>query len=113
MRRAVRAAVALGAAAALGFQGKMCIHPDQILPIVRGMQPSAEEIGDATAILLAAQAADWGPVGHRGKLHDRASFRYFWQVIERARRTDQRARYVRPSMPTKSTSAWPDAGSSG
>lgn len=70
-----------------GYLRQYSIHPDQILPIVRGMQPSAQEIEDATAILLAAQAAAWGPVGHKGKLHDRASFRYFWQLLDRAWRT--------------------------
>jgi citrate lyase subunit beta/citryl-CoA lyase len=42
-------------------------------------------------IILAAQAADWAPIRHRhqgqDQLHDRASFRYFWQVIQRAHRT--------------------------
>jgi len=70
-----------------GYLRQYSIHPDQILPIVRGMRPDAGEIEDATLILLAAQAADWGPVGHRGKLHDRASFRYYWQLLERAQRT--------------------------
>jgi citrate lyase subunit beta/citryl-CoA lyase len=60
------------------------IHPDQIAAIVRGLTPSAQEIDDACAILLAAAAKGWGPVGYQGKLHDRASYRYFWQLIKRA-----------------------------
>ena len=60
------------------------IHPDQIAAIVRGLTPSAQEIEDACAILLSAAAKGWGPVGHQGKLHDRASYRYFWQLIKRA-----------------------------
>ena len=59
------------------------IHPDQIAAIVRGLTPSAQEIDDATAILLAAARKDWGPVGYQGKLHDRASYRYFWQLLKR------------------------------
>lgn len=70
-----------------GYLRQHSIHPDQILPIVRGMRPDADEIEDAATILLAAQAAHWGPVGHKGRLHDRASFRYFWQLLERAQRT--------------------------
>jgi len=70
-----------------GYLRQYSIHPDQILPIVRGMRPDADEIEDAALILLAAQTADWGPVGHKGKLHDRASFRYYWQLLERAQRT--------------------------
>lgn len=70
-----------------GYLRQYSIHPDQIMPIVRGMRPDAAEIEDAATILLAAQAADWGPVGHRGKLHDRASFRYYWQLLDRGRRS--------------------------
>lgn len=29
-------------------------------------------------------AADWAPMPYQGQWHDRASFRYFWQVLERA-----------------------------
>ena len=70
-----------------GYLAKYSIHPDQIAPIVRGMQPGQHEIDDACAILLAAQAKNWGPVGHNGKLHDRASYRYFWQLLDRAHQT--------------------------
>ena len=75
------------ARAEFGYLAKYSIHPDQIAPIVKGMQPDATEIEDATAILISAQAKDWGPVGHNGKLHDRASYRYYWQLLDRAQRT--------------------------
>ena len=75
------------ARAEFGYLAKYSIHPDQIAPIVKGMQPDQTEIEDATAILLSAQAKDWGPVGHKGKLHDRASYRYYWQLLDRAQRT--------------------------
>ena len=39
---------------------------------------------DASRILLAAQAADWGPIADQGLLHDRASYRYFWDLLKRA-----------------------------
>ena len=35
------------------------------------------------------QAAQWAPIRHQDTLHDRASYRFFWQVIQRARRTGQ------------------------
>jgi len=70
-----------------GFLRMYSIHPDQIAPIVRGMQPRESEIADAGAILLAAQKKDWGPVGYQGKLHDRASYRYYWQLLKRAQAT--------------------------
>ena len=55
--------------------------------------PSAAEVDQAVDVLLAAQAAQWAPISHppgtAGTLHDRASYRYFWQVLLRARRTGQ------------------------
>jgi citrate lyase subunit beta/citryl-CoA lyase len=63
------------------------IHPNQIRPILEAFAPSNAEIEDATKIIAAAQGADWAPISFDGKLHDRASYRYFWQVLERAHRT--------------------------
>ena len=65
------------------------IHPAQIRPIVEAFAPTAAEIDDAIEILLAAQAAHWAPIARHGVLHDRASYRYFWHVLERAERTGQ------------------------
>lgn len=63
------------------------IHPDQIPAILSAMRPDGAEIEEAAEVLLAARRADWGPIGHDGQLHDRASYRFCWQVLERARRT--------------------------
>jgi citrate lyase subunit beta/citryl-CoA lyase len=57
------------------------IHPSQIQPIVDAFAPSVAEVDAAIEILLAAQAADWAPIRHHDTLHDRASYRYFWQVL--------------------------------
>jgi citrate lyase subunit beta / citryl-CoA lyase len=65
------------------------IHPSQIPVIVDAFAPVAAEVDAALEILLAAQAADWGPTSHRGVLQDRASYRYHWHVLERAWRTGQ------------------------
>lgn len=70
-----------------GFMRMWSIHPNQITEIVSQMQPDFSETEDAAAILIAAQAADWGPIQHRGKLHDRASYRYYWELLLRARAT--------------------------
>ena len=78
------------ARAEFGFLRQQSIHPDQIAPILLGMRPDQSEIDDAAEVLLAAQTREWGPIGHRGKLHDRASYRYFWQVLERAHHTGAR-----------------------
>jgi hypothetical protein len=47
----------------------------------------AAEVAQAVAILQAAEAADWAPISHAGQLHDRASYRFFWQLLERAQQT--------------------------
>lgn len=70
-----------------GFMRMWSIHPNQIRPIVDAFAPSEAEVDDAAQIIAAAQDAGWAPISHRKTLHDRASYRYFWQVLERARRT--------------------------
>jgi len=67
-----------------GFSRMWSIYPAQIEPIVRAMRPDHSEVEDAAAILLAAQAKDWGPIQHKGELHDRASYRYYWIILQRA-----------------------------
>ncbi|WP_284614906.1 HpcH/HpaI aldolase/citrate lyase family protein [Aquabacterium humicola] len=90
---------ALGAAASraareFGYTRMWSIHPDQIEPIVEAFAPSVAEIDEAIEILGAAQGASWAPIRHRHRggadtLHDRASYRYYWQLLQRARRTGQ------------------------
>jgi citrate lyase subunit beta / citryl-CoA lyase len=75
------------AATELGYTRMWSIHPDQIQTIVTAFSPTEAEIDTALAIIERAAAADWAPVQHDGRLHDRASYRYFWQVIERAHQT--------------------------
>jgi citrate lyase subunit beta/citryl-CoA lyase len=70
-----------------GFTRKWSIHPKQIPVIVKTLSPSTGEIEEACSILLAAQAAQWGPIQHEGKLHDRASYRYFWTILKKAHLT--------------------------
>ncbi len=72
-----------------GYTRMWSIHPDQIEPIVEAFAPSAAEVDHAIEIICAAQDARWAPTRHRETLHDRASYRYFWQVLERAHRTGQ------------------------
>jgi len=67
-----------------GFLRMWSIHPSQIDPIVRAMRPEAGEIEEAATVLAAAQAAEWAPLAVAGKLHDRASYRYCWSVLQRA-----------------------------
>ncbi|MFO1338109.1 MAG: aldolase/citrate lyase family protein [Burkholderiaceae bacterium] len=84
-------AAAERAARQLGYTRMWSIHPDQIRPIIDAFAPSAAEVDQAIEIIQAAQAARWAPIRHgqrgREQLHDRASYRYFWQVLQRAHRT--------------------------
>ncbi len=77
----------------LGYTRMWSIHPDQIEPIVDAFAPSASEVEHAIDILVAGQDAAWAPIRHRvagrDSLHDRASYRYFWHVLDRAHRTGQ------------------------
>jgi citrate lyase subunit beta/citryl-CoA lyase len=73
------------AAAEFGFTRMWSIHPDQIKPIVKAFTPRLSEVNEATAILHEAMAADWGPIAQHGRLHDRASYRYYWTVLQRAK----------------------------
>ncbi|MBL8483626.1 MAG: CoA ester lyase [Rhodocyclaceae bacterium] len=78
---------ALRARQQFGYLRMWSIHPNQIKPILDAMRPGSDEVELATAILAAAQDASWGPIRHGGKLHDRASYRYYWETLERARTT--------------------------
>ena len=73
----------------LGYTRMWSIHPDQIPVIIDAFAPVTAEVDDAIDILMAAQAAHWAPTSHRGNLHDRASYRHYWAVLERAWLTGQ------------------------
>jgi citrate lyase subunit beta/citryl-CoA lyase len=70
-----------------GFLRMWSIYPAQIQPIVDAMKPKYEEVATAVAILSAAQDANWGPIQYEGELHDRATYRYFWELVQKARVT--------------------------
>jgi citrate lyase subunit beta/citryl-CoA lyase len=75
------------AAREFGYTRMWSIHPAQIRPILQAFAPTGAEIETAARIIEAAAAAQWAPISHAGQLHDRASYRFFWQVLERAART--------------------------
>ena len=75
------------AAREFGFARMWSIHPNQIRPILEAFAPDARQIDVATRILAHAVDAGWAPVSVDGALHDRASYRHFWQVLERAHAT--------------------------
>ena len=61
------------------------IYPTQIHAIVDAMKPDFSEVIDGSQILLQAQQADWGPIQYNGELHDRATYRYFWEILQVAK----------------------------
>lgn len=73
------------AAAEFGYTRMWSIHPDQIKPILKAMSPRGSEITEAVNILTEAQSAQWGPIKYNGRLHDRASYRYYWAILQRAK----------------------------
>jgi citrate lyase subunit beta/citryl-CoA lyase len=70
-----------------GFLRMWSIHPSQIQPIVDAMKPDLGDVADGAAILLAAQLKDWGPIQYKGELHDRATYRYYWELLQKAKVT--------------------------
>lgn len=84
---AVVAADARRARDEFGFLRMWSIHPNQIEPIVAAMRPAFDELNSAAQIIVAAAAADWGPIQIDGRLHDRASYRYYWELLQRGHAT--------------------------
>lgn len=82
---AVVASDAQQAARQFGYTRMWSIHPGQIRPIVQIFAPQLDEVNEAAAILSQAQAVQWGPIQHNGTLHDRASYRYYWTILQRAK----------------------------
>ena len=99
---ALRAA-AQRASQVLGYTRMWSIHPAQVRTIVDAFAPAAAEVDLAVEIIAAAQAAGWAPIRHRDTLHDRASYRYYWQLLQRAHRT---AFAGGPQLPEPARSAW-------
>jgi citrate lyase subunit beta/citryl-CoA lyase len=82
---AVVAGDAQRAASEFGYTRMWSIHPNQIKPILKSLAPRSSEINEAVSILLEAQNVQWGPIQHNGRLHDRASYRYYWTILQRAK----------------------------
>ncbi len=71
----------------LGYIRMWSIHPAQIRPILQAFAPTQSQVDEAARIVRAAADAQWAPISVDGVLHDRASYRYFWQILERAAQT--------------------------
>jgi citrate lyase subunit beta/citryl-CoA lyase len=75
------------AAREFGYKRMWSIHPRQIRPILEAFAPDEREIDVAMKIITAAAAAGWAPISVGRILYDRASYRHFWQILERAHAT--------------------------
>ena len=73
------------AAAEFGYTRMWSIHPNQIKPVIKAFTPRLSEVHEAAAILHEAAQVQWGPIAQHGRLHDRASYRYYWTVLQRAK----------------------------
>jgi citrate lyase subunit beta / citryl-CoA lyase len=60
------------------------IHPAQVRPILQAFTPAAQEIEVATKIVALGADCAWAPASFNAQLHDRASYRYYYQLLERA-----------------------------
>jgi citrate lyase subunit beta/citryl-CoA lyase len=65
-----------------GFMRMWSIHPEQIIHIVSALLPTDAEHKEAVLVLTEAQNANWGPIQINGKLHDRASYRYYFEILK-------------------------------
>lgn len=70
-----------------GFLRMWSIHPGQIESVVFGMRPDPDAVIEAANLIAAARAANWGAIAFGGRMHDRASFRYYWSILQRAHAT--------------------------
>jgi citrate lyase beta subunit len=86
-----------------GFLRMWSIYPTQIQSIVDAMKPNWDEVTTGVNILVAAQDASWGPIQYEGELHDRATYRYFWELVQKAGITGT-------PLPDEAKSRWFTAG---
>jgi citrate lyase subunit beta/citryl-CoA lyase len=74
----------------IGFQGKLCIHPEQIDPVNQVFTPTEKEIAEARKIVEAFAAAEAGgsaSIQVDGQFVD-------YPIVEKAKRTLEMARQI-------------------
>jgi len=71
---------------AMGYTGKLAIHPKQLAPIVAAFSPSAEEVAEAEAIVAAFVAAKGNVCEYRGKMVEGPVVRAAERTLAQARR---------------------------
>ncbi len=80
-------------ARALGFDGKQCIHPNQLAPVNRIFSPLTAELEWAREVVAAYQqntAAGRGAFSYKGKMIDAANIRMAETVLQQQKLIDAR-----------------------
>jgi citrate lyase subunit beta/citryl-CoA lyase len=72
-------------ARALGFGGKLCIHPKQLAPVNAAFAPTVDELAWAGRVVAAAEAANGGAVALDGKMVDRPVILIAQQMLDETR----------------------------
>ncbi|MFQ5765545.1 MAG: HpcH/HpaI aldolase/citrate lyase family protein, partial [Rhodospirillales bacterium] len=75
----------------LGFQGKLCIHPDQVAPVNAAFTPSDDEVAKAQKIVVAFEKAE--AEGSASITVD--GFFVDYPVVDQARRTLELIKRIR------------------
>jgi citrate lyase subunit beta / citryl-CoA lyase len=68
----------------LGYLRMWSIHPAQVRPILQAFAPEPKDIEIAIKIVALGAESSWAPASFHSQLHDRASYRYYYQLLERA-----------------------------
>ena len=68
----------------LGFGGKLCIHPKQVLIVKKAFMPTEEEVAWAQRVIDADQASKGGAVKLDGRMIDRPVVLLAQRTIELA-----------------------------
>jgi citrate lyase beta subunit len=80
-------------ARALGFEGKQCIHPGQLVTVNGMFAPSDDELRRATAVVQAYESAvlaGRGAAAHEGRMIDAANLRMARTIVDRRRLIESR-----------------------
>jgi citrate lyase subunit beta/citryl-CoA lyase len=78
----------------LGFEGKQCIHPDQLGVVNAVFSPTEAEVAQARKVVEAceqAAATGQGAVGQNGVMIDAASVRMARTILEQSHRINRRS----------------------
>ncbi len=70
----------------LGFQAKLCIHPNQVDAVIQGFSPSESEVLRAQAIVDADRASGGGVIQLNGKMVDRPVVMLAHRVLQQVGR---------------------------